>query len=213
MQEIIQRIEKEKVAGIIRTATPEQAYQAALAAIKGGLKLVEITLTIPDGYSVIGDLAHNKDILVAAGTILNADMAELAIEAGAQWIISPHTDPEIISYCRYRHICVSAGALSPNEVFNAWNLGSDIVKVFPIHSMGGPSHIRSLLDPLPFLKLMPTGSVSADTALEYLEAGAVAVGIGATIFDKQAIQNGNYEIITEKTHQLVTTVEAWYATK
>ncbi len=213
MHETVERIEKERVVGIIRTDTAEQAYQAALAAIKGGLKLVEITLTIPDAYNVIGDLTSHKNVLIAAGTVLNAEMAELAIDAGVKWIISPHTDPEIISYCKFRHTCVSPGALSPNEVYNAWNLGADIVKVFPIKSVAGSRHIRSLLDPLPFLKLMPTGSIFADETLEYLEAGAIAVGLGSTIFDKEAIKTQNYGVITEKTRKLLTMLQGWYQSK
>jgi len=213
MDDVGIKVEKEKVVGIIRTETPEQAHHAAMAAIKGGLKILEITLTIPEAYAVIGELAYDKNILIAAGTVLNAEMAELAMKAGAKWIISPHTDAEIISYCKFKHIFVSPGALSPNEVYNAWNLGADIVKVFPISNIGGSKHIRALLEPLPFLKLMPNGSIYADNALEYLEAGAVAVGVGSSIFDKVAIQNGDYDRITEKVHRLITILHGWYESK
>jgi 2-dehydro-3-deoxyphosphogluconate aldolase/(4S)-4-hydroxy-2-oxoglutarate aldolase len=213
MHETLARIEREKIVGIIRTDSADEAYKAALAAIKGGLKMIEITLTVPEGFTVIGELARNPEILVAAGTVLNPDMAELAINAGAKWLISPHTDKEIIQYCVSQHICVSAGAMSPNEIFNAWNLGPDIVKVYPIHSVGGARYIQSVLEPMPFLKLMPTGSIHADNVVEYLEAGAIAVGVGNSIFDKTAIRYGDYDKITEKTHKMLTMLKGWYEAK
>ena len=206
-------IETEKVLGIVRTETRDQALSSAKAAIVGGMKLIEISLTVPEAYSVIGELSHNyPDVLIGAGTVINADMAEMAINAGAKWIVSPHTDPEIIRYCRHKKAYVSPGALTPNEIYNAWNLGADVVKVYPVSSVGGPKYIRTILEPLSFLKLMPTGTITSDNILEYLDAGVYAVGVGSAIFDKACIQAGRYHLITEKAQKLITIVQDWLQT-
>jgi 2-dehydro-3-deoxyphosphogluconate aldolase / (4S)-4-hydroxy-2-oxoglutarate aldolase len=196
-------VRQERLIGIIRTSTAEEAEKTARACIEGGIRLVEITLTTPEALRVIQTLSTLPDICIGAGSVLDSEMAREAIAYGARYIISPHTDPEIIQVCEEEDIFVAAGALTPTEVIQAWNLGADVVKVFPAKAMGGPEYIRALKAPLPFIELLPTSGVNLENCEAYLEAGVVAVGITEALIDQEAIRAGEWQKICEKAWQFV----------
>lgn len=196
-------VEKHKVFGVIRTATAEQAVACARAAIEGGIRLIEVTLTIPGWPGVFAALRGVPDALVGAGSVIDAEMARAAIAAGARFVVAPNTDPAIVGLCKGQGIFVSTGALTPTEVVNAWRAGVDIVKVFPASSVGGPAHLRALKEPLPFIRLMPTGGVNLENVADYFRAGATAVGVAGSLFPQAAIERGEYGAVTANARRFV----------
>ncbi len=174
-------MKKYKVIAVIRADNGTKAKELAEACIDGGLRLIEITSSFSGLEGVIADISKNKDVLVGAGTVLDVDMARRAIDSGAQFIVSPHTDRKIIKFVKSRKMVVISGALSSSEIVNAWNFGADMVKIFPIKSVGGPSYIKAIKDTLPFIEIMTTGGVSIDNFIEFLEEGASLVGISSDL--------------------------------
>lgn len=203
-EEHLKRIEKEKVIAIIREDSKEEAYHAAEACIKGGLGIVEITMNTPEAENIISELCKNfPEVLMGAGTVLNIDLANRAIKAGAKFIVSPHTDPEIIKYCNERNIIVCPGTTTPTEIFNADKYGADIIKVFPISNLGGPSYIKNVRGPLPHLRLMPTGGVKIEDINDYIAAGVFAVGISRSLMPQNIVKAGDFKIIESLTRELL----------
>ena len=202
-KDIATLVHQERLIGIIRTSTAEEAEKTARACIEGGMRLVEITLTTPEALRVIQTLATLPDVGIGAGSVLDREMAREAIAYGARYIISPHTDPGIIQVCEEEDIFVAAGALTPTEVIRAWNLGVDVVKVFPAKAVGGPEYIRALKAPLPFIELLPTSGVNLENCEAYLEAGVMAVGITEALVDQETIRAGEWQKICERAWQFV----------
>ncbi|HEX3037060.1 MAG TPA: bifunctional 4-hydroxy-2-oxoglutarate aldolase/2-dehydro-3-deoxy-phosphogluconate aldolase [Thermodesulfobacteriota bacterium] len=200
-------VRKHKVFAVIRAGNSGRALEFTEACIEGGLKLIEITFSFPGAETVIRELSRNSDIFVGAGTVLNLDMAKVAVNSGAQFIVSPHTDKEIISYVKSSSLMVTSGALTSNEILTAWNLGADMVKVFPIKSVGGASYIKAVKEPLPFIEIMTTGGVTVENFQEFLQAGATAVGLSSTLigndkaFDPESIRQRASEVV-EKLKEL-----------
>lgn len=185
-QRLLASIERTRLFGVIRARDAEEATWAALAAMEGGLELVEITLTTPGALKAIRRVAAAGG-LVGAGTVLDADQARAALAAGASFIVSPHTDPAIVNACREQGAWVAQGAATPTEMLGAHRLGADCVKVFPAEALGGPRFLKLVRDPLPFLPLMPTGGVDATNLGAYLAAGAIAAGVATCLFDRAAV--------------------------
>ncbi len=196
-------IAKNRVIGVIRAKDASEAIWAAETTLAGGLPLVEITLTTPGAYEAITRLRENPELTVGAGTVLDEAMARQAIKAGAQFLVSPHTDPAIIRLCRDWGVLVVAGAATPSEALNASRLGAEIVKIFPAESLGGPRFLKLLLDPLPWLKLMPTGGVSLDTLGAYFEAGAHAVGVASVLYEKETMRRRDEDALLKQVHDLL----------
>jgi len=171
--------------GIIRNAETSELERAVAAALAGGLKTLEITLNRPEAIEQIARIKNRYagEIQLGAGTVLDKESAKQAIEAGAEFIVSPTVLPDVIKYCRDHAIPVFPGALSPTEVLNAYRAGVEMVKVFPIQSLG-PAYIRSLKGPFPHIPLMPTGGVTLESVPHYFEAGADAVGVGGELFKR-----------------------------
>ena len=193
--EVIRRIEEGVIVPVIRAATPELALRAAHAILAGGISIFEITMTVPDAPAVIRTLARElgERALVGAGTVLSAAAAHQCVDAGAAFIVSPGLDPDTIVEAHARGVPALPGALTPTEVIAAWNLGADLVKIFPVSALGGASYLRALRGPLPQVKLLPTGGITAANAAEYLAAGAVALGIGSELVDTAALAEGRDE--------------------
>lgn len=197
--EIIEKIVAGGVIPVIRADSAREARLCIDALIAGGITVVEVTMTVPGAIDLIAGLANDigNDILIGAGTVLDAETASECIAAGAKFIVSPATNYDVIQYCIDSDIVVMPGALTPTEVVNVWEAGADFVKVFPAGSMGGPSYLRSLKAPLPHIKLIPTGGVSQSNAADFIRAGAKAVGVGADLVDLNAVREGRAESITE----------------
>jgi len=181
MKNIMDFIRKNKVFAVIRAEDTENAIRFADACIEGGLKLIEITFSFPGADGVIKELSKIDDVIVGAGTVLNIDMAKTAATSGARFIISPHTDKEIISFAKARELLVASGALTSSEILNAWNMGVDLVKIFPVKAVGGASYIKAIKETLPVIEIMTTGGVTVENFTEFLQAGATSVGLSSSL--------------------------------
>ena len=205
---VLERIKSIGIIPVVRASSGDEAL-AAVAAIKaGGLSVLEITMTVPGAVGIIEQIAkrYGDEVLVGAGTVLNAETARDCLAAGAQFIVSPALNLETIAFCRDAGCAIMPGALTPTEVVTAWSAGADMVKVFPCGALGGASYIKSLKAPLPQIELVPTGGVSLTTAASFIEAGSAAIGVGADLVDIKAIRAGQSEKITETTRAYIEAV-------
>lgn len=184
---------------VVRAASAQQAMQAADAVCAGGIPIVEITMTVPGAIDVIAQLAKTmgKDVLIGAGTVLDAEAAKRCIDAGAEFLVSPGFDLATVQLARQQDKLMMAGALTPTEVIAAWKAGSDFVKIFPCGTVGGAKYIKALKAPLPQVPMVPTGGVNLDTAADFIQAGADALGIGGELVSAAACKSGNLSVITE----------------
>lgn len=176
---VLARIAELGVIPVVRAPSAEDALRRVDALQAGGLALAEITLTVPGAVDLIRVLARERgDVLVGAGSVIDAGAARACVEAGARFIVCPSLDLEIVAYCRAQHVAVMPGALTPTEIVAAWNGGADLVKVFPARALGGPDYVKALRGPLPQLALVPTGGVTLASVADYFRAGVTAVGAG-----------------------------------
>jgi 2-dehydro-3-deoxyphosphogluconate aldolase/(4S)-4-hydroxy-2-oxoglutarate aldolase len=172
----------------VRVNSAELARFAAETVYSAGIPIVEITLTVPNAFDVINDLATRyPDLAVGAGTVLDADLAQKAIGAGARFLTSPGFVPEVVAYARKAEIVVFPGTMTPTEIIAAWKAGSDFVKIFPTAPAGGVQYVRALKVPLPQIPLIVTGGVNQLTALEFISAGATAIGVGGELLPLEAL--------------------------
>ncbi|AUX42671.1 ketohydroxyglutarate aldolase [Sorangium cellulosum] len=209
-EQVVRRIEEIGIVPVVRAPSGALAVRAARALSAGGIQVIEITMTVPDALGVMHEIASRmgSQVLVGAGTVLSADAARGCIEAGAQFIVSPGLDLEVIRVARDYGKPVFPGALTPTEVITAWKAGADAVKVFPCSAMGGAKYLRALRGPLPDVKVMPTGGVNLTTVKEFIEAGAVALGVGGELVDAAALAAGKDEVLTERAREFMTAVRS-----
>ncbi len=183
---------------VLRADSIDQALALASAIADGGVKVLEVTMTVPGALHVIRRLTHDRpDILIGAGTVLDPETARICILEGANFIVSPALNLKTIEMCHRYSIAVLPGALTPTEILTAWDAGADAVKVFPASAMGGARYLASLKGPLPHIKMIPTGGVSLATAADFLNAGAFALGVGSDLVDTKAMAVGKPEVITD----------------
>src|SRR5215510_13183979 len=199
---------------VIRADSSDIAMRAVDAIRQGGISVLEITMTVPGAIRIIEDVTRRfgDDAIVGAGTVLDAQTARACILAGAQFVVSPALDLGTIETCRRYAVAVIPGALTPTEVVTAWSAGADVVKVFPCGAVGGASYIKSLKAPLPQIELIPTGGVSVKTAVDFIRAGAMALGVGADLVDTKAIREGKAGLVTEKAREYLRLVQEARAT-
>ncbi|HEX2914643.1 MAG TPA: bifunctional 4-hydroxy-2-oxoglutarate aldolase/2-dehydro-3-deoxy-phosphogluconate aldolase [Chloroflexia bacterium] len=201
------------VVAIVRLPDLSQAIALSRALLDGGITALEFTLTNSDALkamaevkSTLAEFRQGKAV-IGAGTVLNPEQASASIEAGAEFIVSPSTNFETIKLCRERGVAVMPGALTPTEIVKAWEAGADVIKVFPARSFG-PAYFKDLREPLPHLKLMPTGGVNLENVAEYIRNGAVAVGVGGNLVDKKLVEAQDWEAIRRKAASYVEAVAA-----
>jgi 2-dehydro-3-deoxyphosphogluconate aldolase / (4S)-4-hydroxy-2-oxoglutarate aldolase len=213
-QDITAFIEDCGVVAVIRVQDPDTVRGVVDALAEGGVRALEVTMTVPRAIELIAELAPTlpKEFLFGAGTILDAETARRAIAAGAQFLVSPIFRPAVIATGHQHDVPVMPGCFSPTEIYSAWEAGADIVKVFPATSVG-PGYLKDIRGPLPQVKLMPTGGVSIDNVGDWLRAGAVAVGVGSSLLDTKAIGARNYRPIVENARRIVANVRAARGTK
>ncbi|HXM34697.1 MAG TPA: bifunctional 2-keto-4-hydroxyglutarate aldolase/2-keto-3-deoxy-6-phosphogluconate aldolase [Pyrinomonadaceae bacterium] len=206
--DVIQRIKSIGLVPVVRVASADEALRAVDAIKKGGVSVLEITMTVPGAVGVIEEVAKRfgDDVVVGAGTVLDAETARSCILAGAQFVVSPSLNLDTIACCRRYGIAVLPGALTPTEVVQAWTAGADLVKVFPAGALGGASYLKALKAPLPQIELVPTGGVSLKTAADFIKAGASALGVGTDLVDVKALREGKASVITERARQFVEIV-------
>jgi 2-dehydro-3-deoxyphosphogluconate aldolase/(4S)-4-hydroxy-2-oxoglutarate aldolase len=197
--EVRRRIVEVGIVPVVRAGSPQQARLAVEAVHAGGIPIVELTMTVPGAIGLIADVAKTmgSDVLVGAGTVLDAGTAERCIQAGAQFIVSPGLDFATVDCAKRSGILVMAGALTPTEVIAAWKAGSDFVKIFPCGAVGGPKYLKALKAPLPQVPMVPTGGVNLETAADFISAGADALGIGGELVSASALASGKTAEITE----------------
>ncbi len=207
--EVRQRLTSIGVVPVIRASSAQKALMAADALYKGGIAVLEITLTVPGAEKAIESLRKNfgGDVLVGAGTVLDMDDAKRCLDAGAQFIVSPGFDAGTVDFARSREILMIAGALTPTEIVTAWKSGSDLVKVFPCSAVGGASYIKALKGPLPQIPLIPTGGVNLQTAADFVRAGSEALGIGGELVPASALDAGTPDVITALAKQFLEIVQ------
>ncbi len=195
------------VVGVIRTKSSQKLLRVAEAIREGGVKCIEVAMTTPNALEVIKEVAGNvEDVLIGAGTVLDAETARAAILAGAEYLVSPTTDLDMIKMCKRYDKVVAPGAFTPTEIMTAWQGGADIVKVFPAARLG-PKFLSDVKAPLPQVKLMPTGGVSQENAAEFIRKGADVICVGSALIDKKAIAEGNFKVLTEKAKTLIQAVK------
>jgi 2-dehydro-3-deoxyphosphogluconate aldolase/(4S)-4-hydroxy-2-oxoglutarate aldolase len=205
--EIRQRILDVGIVPVVRANSPAEAAFAAQAVSRGGIPIVEITMTVPGAIGVIAELARSMpDVVVGAGTVLNAETARRCLDAGAQFLVSPGLDVETVRLAVRENVVMAAGALTPGELMAACNAGADFVKIFPCAQVGGAAYIKALKGPFPDVPLIPTGGVNLDTIPNFIAAGAAAVGVGGELIDRNAMQSRDAAIIENLARRFVEAV-------
>jgi 2-dehydro-3-deoxyphosphogluconate aldolase/(4S)-4-hydroxy-2-oxoglutarate aldolase len=197
------------VVPVVRASSPAQALLAAQAVCDGGIPIVEITMTVPGAIDVIRELRNSgvSDALIGAGTVLDVETARHCLEAGAEFLVSPGLNVATVEFAVREGVLIMAGALTPTEVITAWNAGADLVKVFPCGQVGGAKYIKALKGPLPQIPLVPTGGVNLNTAAEFIEAGAAALGIGGELVEGEALKSGNPAAIVSNARRFAAIVK------
>jgi 2-dehydro-3-deoxyphosphogluconate aldolase/(4S)-4-hydroxy-2-oxoglutarate aldolase len=214
-QQVRTRIEQIGIIPVIRASSEREAHIAAEAVCKGGIPILEITMTCPGAINVIRDLTktQSSEILVGAGTVLNGEDARRCLDAGAQFLVSPGFNRATVELATRESKLILAGALTPTEIIEAWTAGSDLVKVFPCGQVGGAKYIKALKGPLPQIPLVPTGGVNLSTAADFIEAGAAALGIGSELIQPEALKSNKPEVIVETARKFLEIVSTARAKK
>jgi 2-dehydro-3-deoxyphosphogluconate aldolase/(4S)-4-hydroxy-2-oxoglutarate aldolase len=188
---LIQRLRAARVVPVVRTSTAAHAETAVEWLRAAGIRIFEITMTIPGAVSLIGRLAKDQDLLIGAGTVPDEATARACLDAGARFLVAPWVDPALSGPCRNVGAALMLGAMTPTEVRAALAAGADVVKVFPASSAGGPGHIKALASVFPGVAFCPTGGVEPGTVAAYLSAGAAFVGMGGGLVDEKRIAAGD----------------------
>jgi 2-dehydro-3-deoxyphosphogluconate aldolase/(4S)-4-hydroxy-2-oxoglutarate aldolase len=197
-EDVLAELRKIGLVPVLRASSVDKALALASAIADGGVTVLEVTMTVPGAIEVMRRLAQQRpDILIGAGTVLDAETARMCILEGAKFVVSPALNLGTIEMCHRYSIAVLPGALTPTEIVTAWQAGADVVKVFPASAMGGAKYLTALKGPLPQVELIPTGGVSLATAHEFLAAGAFALGVGSDLVDARAMAEGKPEKITD----------------
>ena len=208
-QKVRERILEIGIIPVVRAASAAEACLAADAVCRGGIPIVEITMTVPGAIGVIKELATKcgSEVLIGAGTVLNAQSAQECLDAGAQFLVSPGFNFPTVNLAVRQGKLIMAGALTPTEVMAAWDAGADFIKVFPCGQLGGAKYIKALRGPFPQVPFIPTGGVNLNTAAEFLEAGSVALGIGGELVQALALKSNQPEIIVENARKFLEIVK------
>jgi 2-dehydro-3-deoxyphosphogluconate aldolase / (4S)-4-hydroxy-2-oxoglutarate aldolase len=206
-QQHLERIYASGIVAILRTEHAGLLTDVAEALLAGGVDCIEITFTVPHAHKVLETVADRlgQRALLGAGTVLDPETARIALLAGAQFIVSPSTNLDVIRMCRRYDRIVMPGAMTPTEVITAWEAGADIVKIFPCDLLG-PGHLKALRGPFPQVCMVPTGGITLETAAKFLEAGAFALGVGTKMVDPRAIRDHDLQSIEHSARQFIAAV-------
>lgn len=192
------------IVAVIRMTDGKPLLRVVEAICEGGVKCIEITMTVPNAVEMIREISKTvpSDVIVGAGTVLNAETARAVIEAGARFVVAPILNRDVIDVCHAHDVVAVSGCFTPTEIVSGWDAGADIIKVFP-SSVLGPTYFKDVRGPLPHIRMMPTGGVTIENVGEWVAAGAVAVAIGSDLLDKSAIARKEYQVLTERARRLV----------
>lgn len=195
----LQQVLDRGLVAIIRAPSGELLVDVAQALLDGGIDVIEVTFTVPGILDILRDVrkALGDRILLGAGTVLDTESARAAILAGAEFLVTPTVNPDVIRLARRYDKLVMSGAFTPTEILTAWEAGADIVKVFPA-DVGGPPYLKAIHGPLPHVRLLPTGGVNLDTLPSFVKAGACAVGLGTALVEKEALERRDFGRIRQQ---------------
>ncbi len=204
---LLEVLKQEKIVAILRGIPQEKGDLIADALVKGGILLMEVTMNTDGALQMISRWREKlpSEIRIGAGTVLDVEMAEQAVKAGAEFIISPNLDEEVIAYCMQEGVAVWPGTMTPTEIVKAWKLGASAVKVFPSGSLG-PGYIKEIRAPLNQIPMIATGGISLDNIGDYLKAGVAGVGLGGNLVSTAAVREGRYEDIEKNAAAFVQAV-------
>jgi 2-dehydro-3-deoxyphosphogluconate aldolase / (4S)-4-hydroxy-2-oxoglutarate aldolase len=196
------------IVAVVRSPDSQQLVEVTRALADGGVTVVEITMTVPNALEVVRQVrqALGERVLLGAGTILDPETARAALLAGAEYLVAPTVNLDVIRLCQRYDKLVMPGAFTPTEILSAWEAGADIVKVFPADVVG-PAFFKALRGPLPQVRLMPTGGVDLTTAADFLRAGACCLGVGGQLVEPRAVAEGNFARIRDLARQYVAVVK------
>lgn len=199
--QFVEQFGRARVSAILRTDDQRKAAEAMSAALRGGFRIVEFTLTIPGVYELITEFSRREDVIVGAGTVLEVEQARLAVEAGARYLVSPVVDEVVIAAATALDVAAMPGTHTPTEMLRAHRAGAQLCKLFPAPA-GGPAWVRSVLGPMPFLKIVPTNGIDLDNMEQWFAAGAFAGGFVASLFGSD-VATGNWEAIETRARAIV----------
>ncbi len=208
-REVLNRMISEGLIPVIRVTSAQEAIDVADAIKAGGVTFLEITMSVQGAIDVIKDLTkkYGDEIVMGAGTVLDPETGRAALLAGAQFIVSPTLNLDLIHLARRYSAVVIPGAMTPTEILTAWNAGADMVKVFPAAQLGGPEYIKALRGPLPQILLVPTGGVNLQNAGAFIKAGCAALGAGGELVDKKALKERKFNVLTENTRAFLKVIQ------
>jgi len=209
-QETVSVIERERISAIIRTHDKHTAREAMRAAVDGGFRMVEFTLTTPGAMELVGEFSKRTDLLVGAGTVLTVEQARQAVAAGARFLVSPICDPIIVAEAAALDAASIPGAYTPTEMETAHRLGADFVKVFPAPA-GGVGFIDAVRGPLPHLRLFPTAGVTTENFVDFLSAGCAGVGFVRPLFEPADLARGDFAAIRNRAAEVIRRLTTWRA--
>lgn len=204
----LRRVLDTGIVSIIRAKSGEQLVNVAKALYEGGIDVIEVTFTVPGVLEIIAAVKKElgDKILLGAGTVLDSETARAAILAGAEFIVTPTVNPDVIKMCNRYSKVIMPGGFTPTEILTAWDAGADIVKVFPAE-VGGPGYLKAVHGPLPHVRLLPTGGVNLETLPAFLKSGACAVGLGSQLVETKAVESGDMARIRSLAEQYVGLVK------
>jgi 2-dehydro-3-deoxyphosphogluconate aldolase/(4S)-4-hydroxy-2-oxoglutarate aldolase len=208
-KETVEEIERAGIVAVIRMKEPDKLRSVIDAIAEGGVRSLEITMTVPGAVDLIRQVAPSlpSDFTFGAGTVVDAETVHRVVDAGARFIVSPVFRRSVVEACQRRHVACMPGCFTPTEILDAWDAGADVVKVFPATTLG-PGYLKDIHGPLPHVKLMPTGGVTLDNAGDWIRAGAVAVGVGTSLLDSKAIAAGDFRTLRTNAERIVANVRA-----
>ena len=211
--DILQEIKRIAIVPVVRTKDAESAVRAVEAISEGGIPCAEITMTVAGAIKALERVADRfgDKLLLGAGTVLDPETARACMLAGANFFVTPALNVATIEVAKRYSKPIFPGALTPTEVLTAWQAGADGIKVFPCSAVGGPKYIKALKGPFPDIEFVPTGGVNLDTITGFLEAGCCAVGVGSDLVDGKTVEEGKYEVFTERARQMRAKVENFQA--
>lgn len=210
--DILSSIREQGIIGVVRFERAELAAGTAEAYAQHGIRNIEITMTTPGALDLIADLAHrlgSEGVVIAAGSVRGDEEARLAHEAGAEVLVSPHTDPAVIAYAKKNDLACVAGATTPTEVIHAWELGASIIKIYPARLLGGPDYIRTIRQPIRGVDMLAGGPVSVEELGPYFDAGVVAVNMADALAPLAFVEQNRWDEVGERVRHAIDAFESW----
>lgn len=207
MDETLKFFEEHKIVAVIRASEHSDADAIAKALVDGGIKIIEITPNVPQATKLIESLSKQNQVLIGYGSATDAEQAHRAINAGARFVSSHYSDKNLFTVCKNNNAFVIQGAATPTEAIEAYNLGVDLIKIYPANFLGEAPYVKRLRQSFPFLRLVPSGGVSLDNFLDYIKVGATACAIGRSLCDKTLIRAHQWAEISERARQLTQKLE------